>query len=83
MTRCCKTLLRVCMSTSACNHSHAPCPAATIHVPTLPPKKTQSLSRFAAYFQQGDMESNGKSVRVDGTRVGASTGPIVWGELCV
>ncbi len=40
----------------------------------------QSLSRFAAYFQQGDMESNGKSVRVDGTRVAASTGPIVWGE---
>jgi glucose-6-phosphate isomerase len=40
----------------------------------------QSLSRFAAYFQQGDMESNGKSVRVDGARVGATTGPIVWGE---
>ena len=41
----------------------------------------QSLSRLAAYFQQGDMESNGKSVERDGTPInGFTTGPIVWGE---
>jgi glucose-6-phosphate isomerase len=40
----------------------------------------QHLSRFAAYFQQGDMESNGKFVRRDGTRVDYATGPIIWGE---
>jgi glucose-6-phosphate isomerase len=40
----------------------------------------QYLRRFAAYFQQGDMESNGKSVDRDGHRVGYQTGPIVWGE---
>jgi glucose-6-phosphate isomerase len=40
----------------------------------------QNLSRFAAYFQQGDMESNGKSVDRDGNRVDYDTGPIVWGE---
>jgi glucose-6-phosphate isomerase len=40
----------------------------------------QNLVRFAAYFQQGDMESNGKSVRRDGTRVDYDTGPIIWGE---
>ncbi len=40
----------------------------------------QYLSRFAAYFQQGDMESNGKSVTLDGQRAGYATGPIVWGE---
>jgi len=40
----------------------------------------QHLHRFAAYFQQGDMESNGKSVRRDGGRVGYATGPIIWGE---
>jgi len=40
----------------------------------------QYLSRFAAYFQQGDMESNGKSVSVDGSRVAWQTGPVVWGE---
>ncbi|KAF2075068.1 hypothetical protein CYY_003635 [Polysphondylium violaceum] len=40
----------------------------------------QYLSRFAAYFQQGDMESNGKSVQRDGSRVQTSTGPIIWGE---
>lgn len=41
----------------------------------------QYLSRFAAYFQQGDMESNGKSVTKDGQSVGAvQTGPIIWGE---
>ncbi|HVO44010.1 MAG TPA: glucose-6-phosphate isomerase [Aggregatilineales bacterium] len=40
----------------------------------------QYLSRFPAYFQQGDMESNGKSVTVDGEWVDYSTGPILWGE---
>lgn len=40
----------------------------------------QHLHRFAAYFQQGDMESNGKSVRRDGSRVDYATGPIIWGE---
>lgn len=40
----------------------------------------QYLSRFAAYFQQGDMESNGKSVTADGRPVDYATGPIVWGE---
>lgn len=40
----------------------------------------QYLHRFAAYFQQGDMESNGKYVTKDGDKVNYSTGPIVWGE---
>ena len=40
----------------------------------------QYLSRFAAYFQQGDMESNGKSVTLDGKKVTWQTGPIIWGE---
>lgn len=40
----------------------------------------QRLSRFAAYLQQQDMESNGKSVRLDGQSVDYETGPIVWGE---
>lgn len=40
----------------------------------------QYLHRFAAYFQQGDMESNGKYVTRDGQVVNYSTGPIVWGE---
>ncbi|WP_413670165.1 glucose-6-phosphate isomerase [Mucilaginibacter sp. Mucisp86] len=40
----------------------------------------QYLHRFAAYFQQGDMESNGKHVSRDGEPVDYSTGPIVWGE---
>lgn len=40
----------------------------------------QYLHRFAAYFQQGDMESNGKFVTKNGERVTYSTGPIVWGE---
>ena len=38
------------------------------------------LRRFPAYLQQLDMESNGKSVRLDGSAVPRSTGPIVWGE---
>lgn len=40
----------------------------------------QYLHRFAAYFQQGDMESNGKYVTRSGRRVEYSTGPVVWGE---
>jgi glucose-6-phosphate isomerase len=40
---------------------------------------SQELSRFPAYLQQLDMESNGKSVRLDGTSVHHATGPIVWG----
>lgn len=40
----------------------------------------QYLDRFAAYFQQGDMESNGKSVDRQGRRVAYSTGPVIWGE---
>lgn len=40
----------------------------------------QYLHRFAAYFQQGDMESNGKSVTRDGQSVRWSTGPVIWGE---
>jgi len=37
------------------------------------------LSRFSAYLQQLDMESNGKSVTLSGEAVGADTGPVVWG----
>ncbi len=40
----------------------------------------QRLVRFPAYLQQLDMESNGKSVTLDGTAVERPTGPIVWGE---
>uniref|UniRef100_A0A8C7N566 Glucose-6-phosphate isomerase n=1 Tax=Oncorhynchus kisutch TaxID=8019 RepID=A0A8C7N566_ONCKI len=40
----------------------------------------QYMHRFAAYFQQGDMESNGKYITKDGARVNYHTGPIVWGE---
>ncbi|XP_074534037.1 glucose-6-phosphate isomerase a [Halichoeres trimaculatus] len=40
----------------------------------------QYMHRFAAYFQQGDMESNGKYITKDGSRVSYHTGPIVWGE---
>ena len=40
----------------------------------------QYMHRFAAYFQQGDMESNGKSVDRDGKPVDYQTGPIIWGE---
>ena len=40
----------------------------------------QYLHRFPAYFQQGNMESNGKSVGRDGRKVGYQTGPIIWGE---
>ena len=40
----------------------------------------QYMHRFPAYFQQGDMESNGKRVQRDGAPVDYSTGPVVWGE---
>jgi glucose-6-phosphate isomerase len=40
----------------------------------------QYMHRFPAYFQQGDMESNGKSVTRDGQPCSWSTGPIIWGE---
>lgn len=40
----------------------------------------QYLHRFAAYFQQGNMESNGKTTDRNGNRVTYSTGPIIWGE---
>jgi glucose-6-phosphate isomerase len=40
----------------------------------------QYLHRFSAYFQQGDMESNGKSTTRDSTPVDYSTGPVIWGE---
>ena len=40
----------------------------------------QYLARFPAYLQQGDMESNGKRVTLDGEPVDYQTGPIVWGE---
>ena len=40
----------------------------------------QYMHRFAAYFQQGDMESNGKSVDRNGKAIDYQTGPIIWGE---
>ena len=40
----------------------------------------QSLRCFADYFQQGDMESNGKSITLQGEKVDYNTGPIIWGQ---
>ncbi len=40
----------------------------------------QRLARFPAYLQQLDMESNGKSVTIDGKPVQGASGPVVWGE---
>ena len=40
----------------------------------------QYMHRFPAYLQQGDMESNGKSVQRDGSPAVHTTGPVVWGE---
>jgi len=40
----------------------------------------QGLSRFPAYLQQGDMESNGKFISRNGERITYTTGPIIWGE---
>lgn len=51
--------------------------AATTHA-VLP--YSQYLDRFAAYLQQGDMESNGKCVDRNGEFVTYETGPIIWGE---
>jgi glucose-6-phosphate isomerase len=41
---------------------------------------SQYLERFPAYLQQLDMESNGKSVTLDGRPVRVDTGPVVWGQ---
>jgi glucose-6-phosphate isomerase len=38
------------------------------------------MHRFAAYFQQGNMESNGKSIDRSGNPVNYATGPVIWGE---
>jgi glucose-6-phosphate isomerase len=40
----------------------------------------QYLHRFPAYFQQGNMESNGKHIDRNGKRVSYTTGPVIWGE---
>ncbi len=40
----------------------------------------QYMHRFSAYFQQGNMESNGKSTDRSGTKINYQTGPIIWGE---
>jgi len=40
----------------------------------------QYMHRFAAYFQQGDMESNGKYITKEGERCNVQTGPVIWGE---
>jgi len=40
----------------------------------------QYMHRFAAYFQQGDMESNGKHVGRDGKPISHQSGPVIWGE---
>ncbi len=41
---------------------------------------SQNLHRFAAYFQQGNMESNGKQIDRNGEHVTYQTGPVIWGE---
>ncbi len=41
---------------------------------------SQYLHRFPAYLQQGDMESNGKTIDAQGNRINYQTGPIIWGE---
>jgi glucose-6-phosphate isomerase len=40
----------------------------------------QYMHRFSAYFQQADMESNGKTIDREGERVDYQTGPVLWGE---
>ena len=40
----------------------------------------QYMHRFPAYFQQGDMESNGKSVTRQGEKLDIASGPVIWGE---
>jgi len=39
-----------------------------------------SMRYFADYLQQGDMESNGKSVDINGNKIDYDTGPIIWGQ---
>lgn len=56
------------------NHNYLGAPTVAV----LP--YSQALHRFPAHLQQCDMESNGKSVHRDGSRVQLKTGPIVWGE---
>ncbi len=56
------------------NHNFLGCPTLAV----LP--YSQSLHRFPAHLQQCDMESNGKSVTMDGSPVQIKTGPVVWGE---
>jgi len=41
---------------------------------------SQYLCRFPAYLQQGDMESNGKTIDFEGNKVDYETGPVIWGE---
>ncbi len=59
---------------SVWNRNFLDCPTVAV----LPYE--QYLSRFPAYLQQLTMESNGKSVRLDGSPVESQTGPIYWGE---
>jgi len=40
----------------------------------------QYMHRFAAYFQQGNMESNGKAIDRNGQEISYQTGPVIWGE---
>jgi glucose-6-phosphate isomerase len=42
---------------------------------------SQYLHKFPAYLQQGDMESNGKTINFEGDRVNYETGPIIWGDI--
>ncbi len=56
------------------NHNFLGCPTLAV----LP--YSQALHRFPAHLQQCDMESNGKSITVDGRPVSIKTGPVVWGE---
>lgn len=52
-----------------------------LHLPTLAIiPYSQALVRFPAHLQQLDMESNGKHIDKEGTRVHFETGPIIWGE---
>ncbi len=52
-----------------------------LRIPTLAVLPySHDLARFPAYLQQLDMESNGKSVRIDGTALDIDSGPVVWGE---
>jgi glucose-6-phosphate isomerase len=52
-----------------------------LHLPTVAVLPYDDrLARFPAYLQQLEMESNGKSVRIDGSPVFAETAPVIWGE---